>query len=142
MFRDGKVVVDAVFSTCAGDAWILTHKARVDGVSIWAAGGEFHRGASGRLVTSTLVSVDLVRSPADKQARITAVVEGATLTPGQRSTQTLFDQYLANPCNPRAHNIFAAAESRGIEALDVLAPVVAPLVAERAARLGADVVAV
>lgn len=137
-FRDGAVHVDAVFSSLTGDAWTLVRKGRLRSVSVLAAAAEFHRGAEGRLTRGTLVAVDLVRSPADKEAAIGKVVEGDKMTPGQRRTQELFDNYLYRPANqptsPRGAALLEAAERRGVEAMDVLAPVVAPLREERAKR--------
>ncbi len=137
--------VDGVFATppstsnadwnpAIGDAWTLTRTGRVRGVSINARMNEFHRGLAGRITSGVLVAVDLVppgSRPMDPEARIEGVVAGDQLSPAQRQTQRLFDQYLANPRNPDGRALFMNAD-RGAEALDVLAPIVAPLRAERA----------
>ena len=143
-YRDGVLRVDGVFATPStsnanwnpgiGDGWTLTRTGRVRGVSINARMNEFHRGLAGRITSGVLVAVDLVppgSRPMDPEARIEGVVAGDQLTPAQRQTQRLFDQYLANPRNPDGRALFMNAD-RGADALDVLAPIVAPLRAERA----------
>ena len=129
--RDGIVHVDAVFASRAGDGWTLVRRGRIHAVSIMAQMTEFHRGLEGRLARGTLVAVDLVRTAADDKAVIETVVGGDKLTPGQRRTQGLIDTYLANDRNPTGVDLVRAAEQRGTAALDVLAPIVAPILEER-----------
>jgi hypothetical protein len=126
-YRNGVVRIDAVFASSAGPSWTLTRTRRLRSVSVLAHATEFHRGTSGRLVRGTLIAVDLVRTPADDKATITEVVEASKLTPGQRRAQRLLDEYLANSSSPRGDDLFRAADRRGVDALDVLAPIVAPM---------------
>ncbi len=128
--HQGAVEVDAVFSSSPGDAWTLLRKGRLPAVSIYAAPLEFHRGIDGRLVNGVLVSVDLVRSGADKAAKITGVADGADLTPAQRQVQRNFDDYLWDPKSPLGANLFDRAESHGPDAMEPLRSVVAPLLGE------------
>lgn len=138
--RDGAVHIDGVFASQqfgseAGPAWTLVRTKRIRGVSIYAATNEFHRGVDGRLVSGTLVSVDLVRTPADDKASIGEITPAASMTTGQRQTQHLLDRYLADERNPLGRDLHIDACQRGAAALDILAPVVAPMVAERARSL-------
>lgn len=130
--RDGAVHVDAVFASSAGSAWTLVRTGRLCSVSIVANTEEFHTGANGRLVRGNLLAVDLVDYPADKKAIVGRVVEAKKMSAGQRRTQALFDQYLDDPKSPRMRSLMRNVELLGVEAMDVLAPVVAPLRAERA----------
>ena len=130
-YRDGAVHLDAVFASTAGESWTLVRKGRVRSVSILIHTAEFHRGVSGRLTKGELVAVDLVRTPGDERALIGEVVEGRKLTQGQRKAQRLLDAYLANSTNPNGMDLFSAVARQGLTAMDVLAPVVAPLRAER-----------
>ncbi len=135
-YRDGVVHLDAVLASRAGPAWTLVRTGCLKSVSISAHCTEFHRGTHGRLIRGILTSVDLVRTPADEKALIGDVVEGQRLSPGQRKTQRLLDEYLDDPRNPRGLDLMADAERRGaaagVEILDCLAPLVAPLRAELA----------
>ena len=133
-FDGGKVHLDAVFATSAGSAWTLLRKGRLRGVSIYAATNEFHRGVSGQLTRGTLVAVDVVRTPADETAAIGNATEARQLSVGQRRTQQLLDEYIANDANPLGSDLLRAASQMGVAALDVLAPIVAPLRAERGRR--------
>lgn len=132
-FADGAISVDAVFSSTARDTWARVASGEVRSVSIFARANEFFRGAEGRLVQGTLVSVDLVPAGADEKAHLTRLVAGADLTPAQREVQARFDRYLADPASPLGVDLFARAARRGNGALEPLRSVVAPLLEGTAA---------
>jgi hypothetical protein len=131
-FVDGAIHVEAVFGTAvtAGDTWTLVRTGRLCSVSTSVQALEYYKGVDGRLTRGVLTAVDLVRAPADETATVGKVIPGDKSSPGQRRTQRLFDDYLDDARNPLGVDLAVAAQRDGIGALDVLAPIVAPLRAE------------
>ena len=96
---------------------------------------ESYRCLNGRLVKGVLTSVDLVRTGLDEEAKVTSVVTADKMTSAQRQVQRAFDRYLEDPANPSAIDVRANVDRQGAAALDVLAPIVAPLRQEYGERV-------
>lgn len=128
---EGRVVVDAVLASSAVQASDLIRTGPFCAVSIVTWGcpptlvrhwRDLHR--------EILVAVDVVDHPADRNALIDRVFYVNSLTEGQRRTREALDSYLADggPCQVDFSLRF---DELGIAAFDPLAPIVAPLRAER-----------
>lgn len=129
-FANGVIEVGAVFRSRSCGPWALTSVG--SGLSLRASVAGFD---GNDVVHGTLVAVDLVSVPADTGARVRSMTTFEELSPEQLECQRRLDAYLSDLTNPQGFELFEASERDGVFALDVLAPVVAPILNQQGALI-------